>query len=109
MVAAASISVVRVGAAFSVRSHVVSPRDATFLTRCFATASPNQEDEIEMHRKQYSISGIGQGSKVTCQTNTNHILETDVPKKMGGGDDAPQPVEHLLAALLGCTQATAYM
>ena len=26
---------------------------------------------------------------------------------MGGGDAAPQPVEHLLASLLGCTQATA--
>ena len=98
-------------AAFSARNHAVlrySPRDATsLLTRCFATASPNKDDEIEMHRKQYSISGIGQRSKVTCQTNTNHILETDVPKKMGGGDEAPQPVEHLLAALLGCTQATA--
>lgn len=106
MVAAASISA-RVGSAFSVRrSHAVlhySPRDA--ITRCFATASPNQV--FEMHRKQYSISGTGQRSKVTCQTNTNHILETDVPKKMGGGDEAPQPVEHLLAALLGCTQATA--
>jgi putative redox protein len=110
MVAAASISA-RVGAAFSVRNHAVlhhSPRDATsLLTRCFASASPNQDDENEMHRKQYSISGTGQRSKVTCQTNTNHILETDVPKKMGGGDEAPQPVEHLLAALLGCTQATA--
>ena len=26
---------------------------------------------------------------------------------MGGTDGAPQPVEHLLAALLGCSQATA--
>jgi len=26
---------------------------------------------------------------------------------MGGGDSAPQPVEHLLAAYIGCTQATA--
>ncbi|KAL7448938.1 hypothetical protein ACHAWC_001049, partial [Mediolabrus comicus] len=109
MVAAKSISA-RVGAAFSARSYAAMlhhpPRDATsLLTRCFATASPNQEDE--MHRKQYLISGTGQRSKVTCQTNTNHILETDVPKKMGGGDEAPQPVEHLLAALCGCTQATA--
>lgn len=111
MVAAASISA-RVGASFSVvRSHAMlhhSSRDATsLLTRCFATTSPIQDDENEMHRKQYSISGTGRRSKVTCQTNTNHILETDVPKKMGGGDEAPQPVEHLLAALLGCTQATA--
>mmetsp|Transcript_12009 Transcript_12009/g.15345 ORF Transcript_12009/g.15345 Transcript_12009/m.15345 type:complete len:162 (-) Transcript_12009:62-547(-) len=60
-----------------------------------------------MHRKHYAITGVGQRSKVTCNTNTNHTLEADVPKKMGGGDEAPQPVEHLLAALVGCTQATA--
>jgi putative redox protein len=72
-------------------------------TRCFATTG----EENEMHRKHYSLSGVGRRSKVTCKTNTNHILEADVPKKMGGGDEAPQPVEHLLAALLGCTQATA--
>jgi len=41
------------------------------------------------------------------KTNTGHDLQTDVPIKMGGGDSAPQPVETLLAALLGCTQATA--
>lgn len=41
------------------------------------------------------------------ETDTGHVLRTDVPKKMGGSDAAPQPVEHLLAALVGCTQATA--
>ena len=41
------------------------------------------------------------------ETNTGHTLQTDVPKKMGGDDTAAQPVEHLLAALIGCTQATA--
>ena len=40
-------------------------------------------------------------------TDTGHSLRTDVPQKMGGKDEAPQPVEHLLAAYLGCTQATA--
>ncbi|EJK68021.1 hypothetical protein THAOC_10853 [Thalassiosira oceanica] len=40
-------------------------------------------------------------------TDTGHSLRTDVPRKMGGKDEAPQPVEHLLAAYLGCTQATA--
>ena len=40
-------------------------------------------------------------------TNTGHKLFTDVPKSMGGKDQAPQPVEHLLAALIGCSQATA--
>ena len=40
-------------------------------------------------------------------TDTGHSLRTDVPHKMGGRDEAPQPVEHLLSAYLGCTQATA--
>ena len=39
--------------------------------------------------------------------NTHHTLQTDVPKAMGGANLAPQPVETLLAALIGCTQATA--
>ena len=41
------------------------------------------------------------------QTNTGHTIQTDVPQKMGGKDTAPQPVECLLSALIGCTQATA--
>jgi putative redox protein len=63
-------------------------------------------DDVK-HRKYYSISGTGKKSIVTMLTNTKHTLHTDVPAKMGGMDLAPQPVEHLLAALLGCTQATA--
>jgi putative redox protein len=63
-------------------------------------------DDIK-HRKYYSISGTGKKSSVTMLTNTKHTLHTDIPAKMGGMDLAPQPVEHLLAALLGCTQATA--
>ena len=116
MIAVASISSARTGAAFSVRSvlyhHHSSPllplSSARETTRCFAATSIKEDDEItHRHRKHYSISGVGQRSKVTCKTNTNHVLEADVPKRMGGGDEAPQPVEHLLAALIGCTQATA--
>lgn len=57
--------------------------------------------------KTYQINGTGRNSVVEMITNTGHSLKTDVPKRMGGTDDAPQPVETLLAALLGCTQATA--
>lgn len=64
-------------------------------------------DEEASHKKYYAISGTGQRSTVKMETNTGHNLQTDVPKKMGGADTAPQPVEHLLAALVGCTQATA--
>ena len=41
------------------------------------------------------------------ETDTGHVLHTDVPEKRGSENSAPQPVEHLVAALVGCTQATA--
>jgi putative redox protein len=110
-------SCIRIGVALPIRRKLYNPpspsiliakEQTTLLTRCFATGCKEViEEDNEMHRKHYSISGLGRRSKVTCKTNTNHTLEADVPKKMGGGDEAPQPVEHLLAALLGCTQATA--
>jgi putative redox protein len=55
----------------------------------------------------YTLKGAGRGSRVDVTTNTGHQLATDVPRKMGGEDSAPQPVETLLAAWMGCTQATA--
>jgi len=64
-------------------------------------------DDLEAFRKSYRLNGVGTGSRVALETDTGHVLRTDVPAKMGGGDTAPQPVETLLAALCGCTQATA--
>ena len=69
--------------------------------------STDAGDDGPSHRKRYAVSGIGRKSSVATRTDTGHELFTDVPKPMGGSDSAPQPVEHLLAALLGCTQATA--
>jgi putative redox protein len=57
--------------------------------------------------KFYRLDGVGHRSRVDITTNTGHQLKTDVPKKMGGSDTAPQPVEMLLSAWMGCTQATA--
>ena len=64
-------------------------------------------DNSNHHRKYYSIKGSGKRSTVNMTTNTNHNLQTDVPIQMGGQNSAPQPVETLLASLIGCTQATA--
>ncbi len=64
-------------------------------------------DEAERYIKRYAIKATGTGVFTESKTDTGHVLQTDVPKKMGGGDKAPQPVEHLLSALIGCTQATA--
>jgi len=38
---------------------------------------------------------------------SQHTIQTDIPKAMGGENQAPQPVELLLASFIGCTQATA--
>jgi uncharacterized OsmC-like protein len=57
--------------------------------------------------KCYQIKAIGEKNAISAYTDTNHRIETDLPKIMGGSDKAPQPVEYLLAALIGCTQATA--
>ncbi len=65
------------------------------------------KDDDAKHLKSYTVLGRGVGSAVEMKTNTDHIIRTDVPIKMGGKNTAPQPVEHLLAALIGCTQATA--
>ena len=66
-------------------------------SRCFATL------------KQYSLQGQSTGrAGCTVQTDTGHTVSTDVPRFMGGADLAPQPVELLLTALLGCKTATAH-
>eukprot|EP00934_Nitzschia_sp_Nitz4_P009071 Nitzschia sp. Nitz4//scaffold25_size161228//69211//69867//NITZ4_002429-RA/size161228-processed-gene-0.161-mRNA-1//1//CDS//3329544583//9061//frame0 len=57
--------------------------------------------------KKYGLQGVGKESKVDATTNTGHSLSTDVPVYMGGTDTAPQPIETLITAWMGCTQATA--
>uniref|UniRef100_A0A7S3PY91 OsmC-like protein n=1 Tax=Chaetoceros debilis TaxID=122233 RepID=A0A7S3PY91_9STRA len=57
--------------------------------------------------KSYKLKGDGEQTSVSIQTNTNHTLQTDIPLAMGGKDSGAQPVEHLLSAFIGCTQATA--
>lgn len=63
--------------------------------------------EESKNRKTYTIEGTGKGSSALLRTDTGHELATDLPKNMGGDDSAAQPVEHLLAAFIGCSQATA--
>lgn len=75
--------------------------------RWFAATSDADDGGETIHRKYYSMTGVGRRSLVEMTTDTAHVLRTDVPRRMGGTDAAPQPVEHLLAALIGCAQATA--
>jgi putative redox protein len=83
-------------------------RDHTHLeTRPSKEPSPVSN---ERYQKRYKVQG-GTSEKsragVTVRTGTGHVVETDLPRAMGGIDAAAQPVETLLAALAGCTQATA--
>jgi uncharacterized OsmC-like protein len=81
--------------------------------RTFATQHDDTtEEEIpeKKFQKRYELTGQTMKrnkSGVTVTTNTGHVLSTDLPVKMGGQNTAPQPVEVLLTALAGCTQATA--
>jgi len=67
----------------------------------------NTDNSNQVYLKSYKLNGTGDASKVTITTDTGHTLITDLPRKMGGSNCAPQPVETLIAAWMGCTQATA--
>ena len=57
-------------------------------------------------RKVYQLSAIG--SKSQCEAKASSFtIRTDTPKEMGGSFLAPQPIELLLASLVGCKTATA--
>jgi len=65
----------------------------------------NTESESE-YILTYVVTGTGRGNKVTMTNNNGHEMVTDIPKKYGGNESAPTPVETLLAALIGCIQST---
>ncbi|GAX22937.1 hypothetical protein FisN_24Lh230 [Fistulifera solaris] len=68
------------------------------------------QDNSEATAKKYTFNGCSDDenkSSVAVTFNTGHTMTTDLPLRMGGKDQAPQPVECLLAAWAGCTQATA--
>jgi uncharacterized OsmC-like protein len=86
------------------------------LRRNGSSASDHAEEtcqfqqEASKHKKAYRIRGrTSEEGRVGVRftTNTGHVLQTDLPRLAGGADRAAQPVELLLAALAGCTQATA--
>mmetsp|Transcript_70362 Transcript_70362/g.141728 ORF Transcript_70362/g.141728 Transcript_70362/m.141728 type:complete len:170 (+) Transcript_70362:72-581(+) len=57
--------------------------------------------------KTYHLNGLGSGVECTSTTQDGHTISTSLPKMMGGSNSAAQPVYLLLAALVGCKQATA--
>ena len=75
-----------------------------------STTTATTDSTFDIHNeytKSYQLQGVGIGPTVEVTTNTGHTIKTDLPKPMGGTNVAPQPVEMLLTAWMGCTQATA--
>jgi putative redox protein len=86
------------------------------VTRVVSTfASPRGSDDNsridkEGFIKRYQLHGAtteDNNSGVTVHTSAGHVGQTDLPVRMGGKNSAPEPVEILLVAWMGCTQATA--
>ena len=90
------VQALRVTRALAARQRTLSTRTAR--QRTLSTRKPRE--------KLYSITGRTEGTTSTSQTR-GHTLRTDTPPSGGGKDTAPQPVETLLAALIGCEGATA--
>ncbi|CAE7335455.1 unnamed protein product [Symbiodinium natans] len=58
--------------------------------------------------KRYHLVASGQGCSATSETDDGYKVRSDTPTSAGGTGTAPQPVQLLLAALVGCEQATAH-
>ena len=89
--------------------YLVKPdqRNKRFFSSKTQYDTTSMKDEAK-HKKVYTVNGIGNNVSIVCSAeNSSHLMQTDLPKRMGGSDTAPQPVELLLTSLLGCTQATA--
>ena len=56
---------------------------------------------------EYGCTGSGLGARATVSFVTGHEVKTDLPSKLGGKDEHPQPVELVLAGLIGCEVSTA--
>lgn len=69
----------------------------------FSTAAPR----IKTYAMSSTTVAVQKPGSFTT-TDTGHQISTDLPRLSGGDDTAPQPVELMTAALLGCKVATAH-
>ena len=72
-------------------------------------AAPSRSLSTKKSRydKVYELTARGEACACTTRVR-QHTIRTDTPKLSGGMDTAAQPVELLLAALVGCETATAH-
>jgi uncharacterized OsmC-like protein len=90
----------------TLRQFVGSAEDDCSSTSSTTSTTSSSSSTIKTYKLQGTTSSTTKCG-VTLTTNTGHVIETDLPRFMGGKDGAAQPVELLLSSLIGCTQATA--
>ncbi len=80
-------------------------RDASLIGILAATAEAVGADP-DRARVRFSASGRGVGRVATAVTTRQHSFLVDEPPSLGGDDEATNPVEYALGALLGCQVVT---
>ncbi|EQC42360.1 hypothetical protein SDRG_00098 [Saprolegnia diclina VS20] len=68
------------------------------MRRCMATLA---------RPMRYHLTGMGANVQCSMARDASITMATDVPRRMGGSDAAPQPIELFLTSLCGCELATA--
>ena len=79
----------------------------TTQARLRTTTTTTTKTKRGKFEKVYKMTGRGEACAASVSVRGHRIL-TDTPKLSGGKDGAAQPVELVLAALIGCETATAH-
>ena len=79
----------------------------TTQVRLCTTTTTTTKTKRGKFEKVYKMTGRGEECAASVSVRGHRIL-TDTPKLSGGKDGAAQPVELVLAALIGCETATAH-
>ena len=93
----------------ALRTMTAPARNRCMLARA-PRAAPSRSLSTKKSRrydKVYELTARGEACACTTRVR-QHTIRTDTPKLSGGADAAAQPVELLLAALVGCETATAH-
>lgn len=59
----------------------------------------------EPHWVPFRVSGAGAGAQIKLQARQHEVC-VDEPKKLGGSDTGPNPLELCISSLAGCKAAT---
>ena len=92
----------------ALRTMTAPARNRCMLARALRAApSRSLSTKKSRYDKVYELTARGEACACTTRVR-QHTIRTDTPKLSGGMDTAAQPVELLLAALVGCETATAH-